>query len=192
MDQLSVQDWDEQFKEGRWDYLRSLQQAPHYGVIAGYVVEGQGESVLDVGCGIGLLSEYLYGKIYMGIDHSKEAIKTAEKAFERRRFHVTDADTYEPEEYFDYVIFNESLYYLPDPIKTLARYKPVKGFIISMFGPSEMTTALQVKISLHYDCSAGCTIKDNHSPRTWTINCLKLKEGEDRTAHLPYGSCRAA
>jgi len=190
MGQLSAQDWDEQFKEGRWDYLKSIQQAPHYGVIASYVIEGMGSSVLDIGCGIGLLSEYLFNTEYHGIDLSKEAIKTAGAGTVYGIFEVADADTYTPGREYDYIVFNESLYYMPDPIKTLARYKPRKGFIISMFGPSDMTTLLAIKIAVRYDCTAGCTVKDNWSPRTWTINRLTLKEEfVDRSYPPPDGSC---
>jgi len=193
MVQLSAQDWDEQFKEGRWDYLKSIQQAPHYGVIAAYVSEGLGCSVLDIGCGIGLLNEYLNSYEYVGIDLSKEAIKTAREAFNYVTFHVADADTYKPEREYDYIVFNESLYYMPDPLATLERYKPVKGFIVSMFGPADMTRGLWNQIDNKYCCTAGCHINDHWSAKTWTIKCLKVRGGRvDKSSPLPDDLSREA
>jgi len=193
MDQLSAQDWDKQYKEGRWDYLRSGQQAPHYGVVAGYVLEGQGRSVLDIGCGIGLLAAYLVDVEYFGIDLSSEALDTACQNSCSAVFEIADADKFKPHGEYDYIIFNESLYYMPNPMKTLSRYKPLRGFIISMFGPSDMTTKLGAQIAVRYDSSAGCTVKDNWSHRTWTINCLTLKEEfVDKSCPPPRGSCHVA
>jgi len=180
-------EWDAQYKDGAWDYLKSKQQAPHYGVIAAYVIEGQGTSVLDIGCGIGLLSTYLVEEEYFGIDLSEVALQTAADNNMFAVFEQADADTFEPYGQYDFIIFNESLYYMPDPLYTLSRYKPRKGFIISMYGGATRTGKIWAALHEKYECTAGVFLRDYWGPKTWTVKRLKLKEEhpEEMPHHPP-------
>ena len=119
--------WDAQYASGSWRFLEGLGNLPHNMVISGYVVHFQtGGSVLDVGCGEGVLARHLkpFGySTYLGIDISRVALERASSLKdERTRFLHAEAETYEPTESYDVIIFNESLYYLKEPLETFRRY----------------------------------------------------------------------
>src|SRR5687767_13442204 len=48
--------WEEQYRAGRWSFMRGLDESARYAVIAAFVRRlAPGGAVLDVGCGEGLL-----------------------------------------------------------------------------------------------------------------------------------------
>ena len=98
-------------------------------------------SILDAGCGEGLLAEKLKilpYKSYLGMDVSREAIAIATRRLgdDRSRFTVADAWAFETDEHFDVIVFNQSLYYLTDPAGILKKYRamlnPGGRIIVSM------------------------------------------------------------
>jgi 2-polyprenyl-3-methyl-5-hydroxy-6-metoxy-1,4-benzoquinol methylase len=122
-----------------WGRLRSPSELGRYSVINGYCQHfTPNASVLDVGCSDGILQERLtYGR-YMGVDMFAESIARAQKKSDARtRFMQADAATYEPDESFDAIIWNECLYYLKNPIDVIMRYRrylrPKGIMIVSMF-----------------------------------------------------------
>lgn len=133
--------WESCWINGQWDYLRQIDQLAHYSIIAGYVRYFKQEgSILDIGCGEGILQGRLttqgYSK-YVGVDVSDEAINRACSKQDEKTFFVReDVNNYIPSELFDIIIFNEILYYFDDPLKVLRRYEhylnPGGIFIISM------------------------------------------------------------
>ena len=134
--------WERQYQSGRWSYLHQLQELGHYSVIAGYVKYlKHNASLLDLGCGDGILAERLDAHSfseYVGIDLSDVAISHAQtRGYARATFEGADIERYTPRRSFDVIVFNESLYYLKDPLGTLARYrqylKPRGIFIVSMY-----------------------------------------------------------
>lgn len=136
--------WEMQYKNGRWSYLHQLQELGHYSVIAGYVKYlKHNASILDLGCGDGILAERLDANSfseYVGVDLSDVAISHAQtRGYPRARFESADIERYTPRRSFDVIVLNESLYYLSDPVGTLARYrqylKPRGIFIVSMYLP---------------------------------------------------------
>jgi SAM-dependent methyltransferase len=113
---------------GDWQGLASVEQLPRYDLIEkwrmGYKPSG---SVLDLGCGEGIMLGKIQkssccGVIYHGIDLSKKAIQLANSrvlnsGLERfTRGDITDLCLVKNES-FDMILFNEVLYYLPDPNK---------------------------------------------------------------------------
>lgn len=85
-----------------------------------------GGSILDVGCGVGILVERLgrhaYSR-YVGLDIQEEPIRAASRnTDEKTVFRCADANTYTPPETYDAVVFSESLYHLADPLKVIHRY----------------------------------------------------------------------
>src|SRR5262245_50731925 len=67
--------WESQYRNRYWDFLTGLEEVPHYSVIAGYLrFLKPGGSVLDVGCGEGILQTCFgsgaYSR-YVGIDWSE-------------------------------------------------------------------------------------------------------------------------
>ena len=111
--------WDTQFSKGHWDYLaKNAIERARSSVISGvfalsYAANGR---LLDVGCGEGVLADYLthkQRKQYLGIDVSKEAIKIASRRRAGLQFLQADALTYVPPDgvTYDVIVFNEMLYY---------------------------------------------------------------------------------
>lgn len=119
--------WDEQYAAGGWDFLSGLAELGHYAVIVGYASYLRpGGSVLDVGCGAGVLHERFRAvgySHYTGVDISEVAIGALrERGLPDTEFVAADADDFEPSRSYDVVVFNESLTYFPDPAATFRRY----------------------------------------------------------------------
>jgi 2-polyprenyl-3-methyl-5-hydroxy-6-metoxy-1,4-benzoquinol methylase len=134
--------WDYKYEKGDWKWLKDVTELAHYSILAGYFQYlKKGGSILEIGCGEGLLQERIassqYSK-YVGIDISEAAIKIASvKEDEKTTFIAVDMNKYVPTEKFDAIIFNESLYYVMNPAAVLIRYgaylKPRGVFILSNF-----------------------------------------------------------
>jgi 2-polyprenyl-3-methyl-5-hydroxy-6-metoxy-1,4-benzoquinol methylase len=123
IDRSSIELWDAEFKRGAYDYFGDLRQLARYSILAGYIRHlGPDVSILDIGCGQGILAERLRGtpyKRYVGIDPVPEAIaKAVHLDDERTRFEVVERPSRELG-YFDVVVCNEVLYGVPDPERLL-------------------------------------------------------------------------
>jgi 2-polyprenyl-3-methyl-5-hydroxy-6-metoxy-1,4-benzoquinol methylase len=143
--------WEDGFCRGEWDFLAEIGEAPRNALVAGFVhrLVGSGR-VLDVGCGEGVLLDYLdLGRIdYSGFDVSPTAV---ERARGRTRgatvnLFVASMDDFEPSqgERFDMIVFNESLSHSSQPVTTLYRnfnYLTTSGYIlISQFQTFKATS----------------------------------------------------
>ncbi len=100
------------------------------------------QSVLDVGCGEGFtlnkLKENKIGKIYEGIDYSKEAIDLGKKAYPD--LHISQGNIYNlkyKDNSFDLVICSEVLEHLEDPQKALKELSRVSKKYILLSVPNE-------------------------------------------------------
>jgi 2-polyprenyl-3-methyl-5-hydroxy-6-metoxy-1,4-benzoquinol methylase len=171
--------WETQYSSGWWDYLGQIDQLARYSVIAGYShYLKPGGSVLDVGCGEGILQEkmraYGYSR-YDGMDLSAEAIaRASSRRDEKTNFIAADAETYNPECSYDVIVLNECLYYVQDPIGMMRRFESflnAKGvFVVSMY-VSEITIGLWKKIEGVY--AVADEIRMAHrSGNAWTIKVL--------------------
>ncbi len=132
--------WNQQYQDGRWDLLAESDESVRYAVLDGLArARKPRASILDVGCGEGLLQRRLTGyQRYLGIDVSEVAISRArEREDPRTRFIAADAARFSPEQLFDVIIFNESLYYFANPLAVLEHYRQFLEsggvFLISMF-----------------------------------------------------------
>ena len=183
---VSREVWDSQYMAGRWDYMAQLRELNRYSVIIGYLQHLKiGGSILDVGCGEGNLLKRLcpewYSK-YLGIDISQVAIeKACQKVNEKSVFINDDAERYEPKEMFDVIIFNESLYYFYNPVKTVENYVSMLNadgiIIISTFSNSKRAMTILKKIKDIYFLLDETQTTNNS--RTWLCSVL-LKNGADR------------
>jgi len=94
--------------------------------------------VLDVGCGAGVLQQRMaYGR-YVGVDMNASAIVQAQaRATGEVQFLCAPVQDYVIPGEFDVIVFNESLYYMPEPLAILQRHlghlKPDGVVIICMF-----------------------------------------------------------
>ncbi len=136
--------WDEKFRSGSWDYMRDLHESPRYASLAVIVhaVGGGEATILDVGCGEGLLVDHLrhHGyREYLGIDISEQAILAAAgRQDERTSFLTADAEHFDANgRIFDVIVFNECLYYLREPARAVETYDeclaPSGSLILSTF-----------------------------------------------------------
>ncbi len=116
---------EHQFQNNKWDWLAVLDELPRYSVLIGcHRYHNNGGSILDLGSGQGLLLKRFspadYSE-YMAVDYSGTALKQIE-CNEKIQTAEADLTTYVPPKQYDSVIFNESLYYVKNPIKQLERY----------------------------------------------------------------------
>jgi SAM-dependent methyltransferase len=115
---LTAADWDREYGRGILDRYGDLVELARYSVLIGYVRHREGRpSILDVGCGTGLLRDRLpTGEVgqFVGIDPSAVAIETARgRGHENAEYHVAEL----PDPglgHFDLVVCNEMLYYPED------------------------------------------------------------------------------
>jgi SAM-dependent methyltransferase len=137
----TAESWDEEYRRGRWTFLRTSSERPRYSVIVGLLAASRSPSVLDVGCGEGVLYQqfrpYGYSR-YLGLDLSHEAIDRATAcAGPDATFMQADAAAFQADGPFDAIVFNEMLYYLPEPLQAVQRYArtlaPGGRIIVSMW-----------------------------------------------------------
>jgi trans-aconitate methyltransferase len=143
--------WDAQFSGGQWDYMRK--EETRYAAIIDVIAQfGAAVSILDVGCGEGILFQHVQArtlayKRYVGVDISDVALaKLAHLNDARHQFVQGDGDTYQPAWRFDVIVFNESLYYLQEPLRALHRYaealEPGGVILISTYTSSRRALAI--------------------------------------------------
>ena len=119
--------FEQQYRCGAWDRLSGNAELSRYSIIVGYCNMLRPESILDVGCGQGILAKRLKSvgyRRYLGIDFSSEAILQAQstEADERTCFAIADATNANILERFDLIIFNECLYYFDHPYAVTQHY----------------------------------------------------------------------
>jgi len=168
--QVSAAAWDREYKDGQWKYLETIGSIAGLVSILGYCQFLAPASLLDVGCGAGVLAgklKVLPFQSYLGIDISPEAVAQAQDlADARTAFAVADANAFETDRKFDAIIFNQCMNYLPNPAATVAHYARFLGpngrIIVSMFESARTRAAwplvlqdMTVEDSMSYEQSEG-------------------------------------
>ncbi|MGI4734120.1 MAG: class I SAM-dependent methyltransferase [Janthinobacterium lividum] len=137
--------WEEQFHGDAWSYLDSEEEsARYYTIISFYEQFNREGTLLDVGCGKGVLYKYfkqklqLSGNHYTGIDISKNAATAAAQQFPDTTFKQIDFEYENINKKFDLIIFNETLNYFTRPLNTLKKCEernlsPGGVFIVSLW-----------------------------------------------------------
>lgn len=92
----------------------------------------EGDTILDLGCGYGLISQYIAEKTganVVGVDLSASAIAYADRLAEsdsRLRFHVMDArDLRFPPDTFTHIISIDTIYYAPSLRALMRRFQEI-------------------------------------------------------------------
>lgn len=188
----SAEIWDSQYRAGRWDYLASLEQAPRYAVLAAWSCRlCSSPSILDVGCGEGLLLEFLHrggDLLYYGIDFAPAAV-------ERARSRIIDAEREVVEcvsaEVFDIgtvapnlVIFNESLNCCAEPVRLLQRYLNAvgDGFVLLSIAGFDAALADEVRRVHEGRLVTAVSIEDRLVGKSWHLMAISgsSRVGDDR------------
>jgi 2-polyprenyl-3-methyl-5-hydroxy-6-metoxy-1,4-benzoquinol methylase len=176
--------WDTEYANGHWDYMRQRKELARYSIIAGYCHHLKpGGSILDIGCGEGILKEHLVPHLYthyLGIDLSEQAISRAKALCEggNNEFLVANMEQYEPDRSFDVIVFNECLYYVGDPVGIVRKYegylKDQGIFIISMYDVLISHKTWAMLENVYSGChSVHCRNSDGGS---WTIRIYDIFE----------------
>lgn len=159
------EEWDEEYRDGRWGFLLDVKEVARTGAIAGWLrATGTGQRVLDIGCGEGVLFGHLDRSTlesYVGVDISAEALARAKVDRAVSRLVEADLQGFEPTagESFTAVVFNEVLHFAEDPgaeLARAARWLAPEGVIaVSMYAPWKETGGGYAKVAAMEAASAG-------------------------------------
>lgn len=149
-------------------------------VIVGYTQHFHpAPAILDVGCGHGRLVELLERhphSSYLGIDIAAEAVRQARsRASPRAEFVIADFERYAPASRYDVIVFNESLYYAPEPVALLERYAqaltPDGVMVVSMchnWWQAPIWNAIARRFAVLHSTEVG-----NESRQRWRVSVLR-------------------
>jgi 2-polyprenyl-3-methyl-5-hydroxy-6-metoxy-1,4-benzoquinol methylase len=177
---------DAQYAAAEWDYLRSISEAPRFGVVSAYCRQlATNGAILEIGCGEGFLLEQLdrsrYGQ-FTGVDISSVAIERARGlADARTTFVSSDAESYVPDRTYDVIVFNEVLEYFDDPFALVQRYEPYLSpsghFVVSMFDPpvTVRTRKIWKTLGRRYGEVAHTRVR-THRDFVWNIRVLRVPD----------------
>jgi SAM-dependent methyltransferase len=184
----SDEQWHDAYDAGRLDFYANLDELGRYSLVVGYISWagaehfGRPPTVLDIGCGTGLLRRRLEGvpiSGYLGVDLSDAAIRSAEsERYRDARFLAGNALNLDVGRH-DIVVLNELLYYLPDPVRYLrdaARtLRPDGLYVISMWRhPGDRVLWKQIAS----DCDVLDRVEVRNrgnrlNPRGWIVACCR-------------------
>jgi len=179
------QNWDHDYTNGRWDFLEEeARELARHALIANYCkCYAPGGWILDVGCGTGILCDFLdrkQRKNYVGIDISTVAISRAKQKF-NLNFTCSDAMYFDPARKFDVIIFNEILYYT-DFESVLNKYidviNPNGIFIFSIYRKGNQFDVIWKAIAriFHVIEVVEITVGNNTGTVTWNIEVATRRE----------------
>lgn len=115
--------WDGRYEHGYGELMERDCERERYRAIGQIVATLPAHSsLLDIGCGVGTMADYLPTLDYTGVDVSHKALAIA-RSKHPGTFICSDAEGFRIDKKFDVILFNETLYYLEDPLEQLARYR---------------------------------------------------------------------
>lgn len=185
----SAQTWEAQYAAGRWDFLAELSELARFSVLAGYICHLKpGGTVLDTGCGQGVLMRRLPSSCYsryVGIDLSGSAISVAqEHGNERSTFLAADCEEYSPTEHFDVIVFNEVLCCLRDPLRTVERYvrslNPDGILLVSLCTAARGSGTILSRLKRAYATVDEVRVVHSGRKVTWVCTALRPEAHSER------------
>lgn len=139
--------WNHKYAAHNWDNLH-LEDERFNAVIQMCYSSNAQPAILEIGCGEAVMYQKMKDKpvaYFTGVDIADVAIERA-KPFEQSnvKFEVGDMEVYQPKQCYDFIIFNESLYYSKRPeiiLKKMINYLNSSGRVI--------ITAVENKYTAH-------------------------------------------
>lgn len=186
-----VADWDRAYATGSLEHFGELEELGRYSVIAGYVrwfaaSSGSGLSMIDVGCGTGLLRERL-GQVdverYVGVDLSTPAIDAARRRGDEGASWIV-GDVTDPSlelEPADIVVVNEVLYYAPDPVAFLRRVGALvrpAGIVLVSIWHHQGDAALWRVVARELEVVDRVEVRNPGNavnPKGWVVACCRAR-----------------
>src|ERR1700728_4128306 len=119
--------WEAAYRQGVWDSLCSDSEYAHNLMVGGFIRRRTTPySLLDVGCGSGVILRYLDLTLvtqYTGVDLAQAALDRIEPKRMQDCYVCSSLEQFKPVEKWDVILFNEVLYYTHDPVAQLARFE---------------------------------------------------------------------
>lgn len=177
--------WNRQYRKGRWDNLKRPIENPRYHQIESFIQEFGPErpSVLDLGCGEGILTERMDENSYSyfkGIDYSSVSIvKANDKKLPKSEFEAWDIIDFTPKKSYDVIVFNEAFYYIPDSEKQkvldrMCAYLKESGIIIVSIFRKGVGSWPYFKNSTVLSELAFTTVTSEEENRYWKVGVYEL------------------
>jgi 2-polyprenyl-3-methyl-5-hydroxy-6-metoxy-1,4-benzoquinol methylase len=181
---VTKQVWEKEYTGTTWDFLASEREKVHYEAVLGQVKKaGSLESILDLGCGEGVLYDYLKKSLtepfgYYGVDISETAVAKALQKFPGIDVKVVDYDFERVSGRFKLIIFNEVLNYFVKPIETVKKainenLEDDGVIIISMYDDgSGRNNRIWKNIDSNFKVLSHDTVR-NSTGVSWNIKTIK-------------------
>jgi 2-polyprenyl-3-methyl-5-hydroxy-6-metoxy-1,4-benzoquinol methylase len=177
--------WEQEYESGSWEFLNGRGEAPRYAVVADQIQTHPGRiSLMDVGCGEGVILRYLdLNKIrrYVGLDLAQTPLDRIVPRRSQDRYICSSLEDYSPDEKWDVILFGEVLYYVGDPVDQLRKFEASLNddgfFVVSMhqkhkwwaYG-NRCTRQLKQCFNAHYMVLDHVElIRHANEPLTWEV-----------------------
>ena len=173
--------WEASYTDHQPDSYAALDEVARYGILLGYLTwHGGSPTVLDVGCGAGVLRERIEAvpfRSYLGVDPTAAAIEQATQLTDdRTAFRVADPMVDDVGAH-DVVVCNEVLYFADDPealVDRLGALVRPGGLLLTSIWRHPGDTVLWGWIDDRYELLDRVWVrnpKNRFAPRGWQVAC---------------------
>ena len=169
---IAASSWDADYASGALEHYGSPYERVRYSVLIGFLRVLEPRTILDLGCGVGLLRAHIEDlgfEEYLGIDPSAVAIESARaQEFSRSHFEVGT----HPTGIHDVIVCNEMLYYVPDLDDLLGRIAaslaPGGKLVTSIYKhPGDF--ALHHRLSRAFRTVTGADVRNPLTRHRWKL-----------------------
>ena len=178
----ATQLWDREYPEEPWDRLGRLNDLAHFSVLGGYFrsLVPAGGSLLDVGCGEGLLLPHVacHAGRYLGIDVEvavQLAIKRRQVLSPGAEFRAADMNQFVPSERFDAIAFCESIYYLDDRVRLHEYLKALKPQGVLLVSCQSRSSHDVIWEDLETICESIDSVQVVNGSVAWNVRAMRPK-----------------
>lgn len=171
--------WDSRYATSELDHYAELESLARYGVLIAYLQHIEARSVLDVGCGVGLLRqriEPLGFERYVGIDLSAVAIERARALEDERTTFAVGSRATPDMGRFHVVVCNDVLMYMrdaPDFLDHVRRILEPDGYLLSCIWRHTRDVALHQLLDERFELLDRVEIKQLFAAKRhrWQLSC---------------------